>query len=307
MGVAVLQDLVSLRLFVRAAESGKLGEAARQGNLAIAAASRRIALLEAQFGVRLFDRSRSGMTLTPAGSALLLTARTLLEQARAIDDEMADFAGGMRGVVRLHTNPSAIIQFLPADLASFATTRPDVRIDLEENMSAAIVEAVAANRADLGIIIGGTARRGLATMGYRQDTLALLSPRGMYSDRQTIEFAEVQDRDFVGLVGSTALTRTMLAEAAKADRALRLRVQVQSFDGVCRMVESGFGLGVLPEKAARAFARSMALDVVPLSDPWATRQMEICLSPSVRPGSLARIMAEHLSGFAEAPGEVFEG
>lgn len=303
----MLQDLVSLRLFVRAAESGKLGEAARQGNLAIAAASRRIALLEAQFGVRLFDRSRSGLTLTPAGSALLLTARTLLEQARAIDDEMADFAGGMRGVVRLHTNPSAIIQFLPADLASFAATRPDVRIDLEENMSAAIVEAVAANRADLGIIIGGTARRGLETMNYRRDTLALLSPRGMYQDRQTIEFAEVQDQDFVGLVGSTALTRTMLAEAAKADRALRLRVQVQSFDGVCRMVESGFGLGVLPEKAARAFARSMALDVVPLSDPWATRQMEICLSPSVRPGSLARVLAEHLTGFADMADAVAGG
>lgn len=303
----MLQDLVSLRLFVRAAESGKLGEAARQGNLAIAAASRRIALLEAQFGVRLFDRSRSGLTLTPAGSALLVTARTLLEQARAIDDEMADFAGGMRGVVRLHTNPSAIIQFLPADLASFATTRPDVRIDLEENMSAAIVEAVAANRADLGIIIGGTARRGLETMNYRRDTLALLSPRGMYGDRQTIEFGEVQDQDFVGLVGSTALTRTMLAEAAKADRALRLRVQVQSFDGVCRMVESGFGLGVLPEKAARAFARSMALDVVPLSDPWATRQMEICLSPSVRAGSLARVLAEHLTGFADMADAVAGG
>ncbi|MCT8001962.1 LysR substrate-binding domain-containing protein [Sphingomonas sanguinis] len=301
----MLQDLVSLRLFVRAAESGKLGEAARQGNLAIAAASRRIALLEAQFGVRLFDRSRSGLTLTPAGSALLVTARTLLEQARAIDDEMADFAGGMRGVVRLHTNPSAIIQFLPADLVSFATTRPDVRIDLEENMSAAIVEAVAANRADLGIIIGGTAQRELETMNYRRDKLALLSPRGMYGDRQSIEFSEVQDQDFVGLVGSTALTRTMLAEAAKADRALRLRVQVQSFDGVCRMVESGFGLGVLPEKAARAFARSMALDVVPLSDPWAIRQMEICLSPSVRSGSLARILAEHLTNFTDVLDEAF--
>lgn len=296
----MLHDLTSLRLFVRAAETGKLGEAARQGNLAIAAASRRIALLEAQFGVRLFDRNRSGLTLTPAGSALLVTARALLEQARAIDDEMADFAGGMRGVVRLHTNPSAIIQFLPADLASFATMRPDVRIDLEENMSAAIVEAVAANRADLGIIIGGTARRGLETMNYRRDTLALLSPRGMYGDRQAIEFSEVQDQDFVGLVGSTALTRTMLAEAAKAERALRLRVQVQSFDGVCRMVESGFGLGVLPEKAARAFARSMALDVVPLSDPWAIRQMEICLSPLARSGSLARILADHLTNFADA-------
>jgi len=294
----MLHDLTSLRLFVRAAESGKLGVAARQGNLAIAAASRRIALLEAQFGVKLFYRSRSGLKVTLAGEALLGTARSLLEQARAIDDEMADFAGGMRGAVRLHTNPSAIIQFLPADLASFASTRPDVRIDLEENMSGEIVEAVASNRADLGIIIGGTPTGGLEVLPYRHDNLALLSPRGLFPDRTAIEFSEVQDRDFVGLVGSTALTRTLLAEAARADRTLRLRMQVRSFDGVCRMVEAGFGLGVLPEIAARAFARSMELDVTPLSDPWGIRQMEICMAPIARNGSLARLLADHLSGTA---------
>ena len=294
----MVHDLTSLRLFVRAAESGKLGEAARQGNLAIAAASRRIALLEGQFGVRLFYRSRQGLALTPAGTALLDSARALLEHARAIDGEMADFAGGMRGAIRVHTNPSAIIQFLPADLASFAKARPDVRLDLEENMSGEIVEAVAADRADLGIVIEGTSTGALDIMPYRSDALALLSPRGTFPDRQSVEFAEVQDQDFVGLVGSTALTRTMLAEAAKAERTLRLWMQVRSFDGVCRMVEAGFGLGVLPEIAARGFAASMELDVVPLSDPWAVRRMQICLSPAARAGSLARTLADHLTSFA---------
>jgi len=290
----LLHDLVTLRVFVRAAECGRLGEAAKQSNLAIAAASRRIALMEERFGVRLFYRSRQGLSLTPAGTALLESARSLLAQARAIDGEMADFAGGMRGTIRIQTNPSAIIQFLPGDLASYAAARPDVRLELEENMSGEIVEAVRADRADLGIVLEIADDDSLETYPYRQDRLALLAPRGSFAACEEIAFEEVQDREFVGLVSSTSLTHTLLEEAAKADRILRLRMQVRSFDGVCRMVEAGFGLGVLPEIAARSFAASMALDVIPLSNPWATRQMRICVSPSVGKTGLARSLIAHL-------------
>uniref|UniRef100_UPI0035CACA81 LysR family transcriptional regulator n=1 Tax=uncultured Sphingomonas sp. TaxID=158754 RepID=UPI0035CACA81 len=298
----MLQDLVSLRVFVRAAETGRLGEAARQSNLAIAAASRRIALMEERFGVRLFYRSRQGLALTPAGTALLDSARALLAHARAIDGEMEDFAGGMRGTIRLQTNPSAIIQFLPADLASFARQWPDVRLDLEENMSRDIVEAVRADRADIGIVVDVNDDT-LETHPYRQDRLALLAPRGSFSGRHDIDFEEVYDRDFVGLVGTTALTRTLLDAAARSDRILRLRMQVRSFDGVCRMVEAGFGLGVLPEIAARSFAASMALDVVPLRNGWATRQMKICVSPGVGKTALARALVSHLRSLTDAGAE----
>lgn len=297
----MLHDLVTLRVFVRAAECGRLGEAARQSNLAIAAASRRIALMEERFGVRLFYRSRQGLSLTPAGTALLDSARALLAQARAIDSEMADFAGGMRGTIRIQTNPSAIIQFLPGDLVSFAQQWPDVRLELEENMSSEIVEAVRADRADIGIVVDIAADDGLETHAYRSDRLALLAPRGTFLGRQAIDFEEVQDREFVGLVGATSLTRTLLDEAAKADRILRLRMQVRSFDGVCRMVEAGFGLGVLPEIAARGFAASMALDVLPLTNAWATRQMKICVSPSVGKTALARALITHLRITSASP------
>ncbi|WP_260927603.1 LysR substrate-binding domain-containing protein [Novosphingobium sp. 9] len=291
--------MVTLRLFVRAAETGTLSEAAEQSNLALAAASRRIATMEERFGVQLFRRSRHGLSVTPAGAALLESARNLLEQARAIDSEMADFAGGMRGTIRIHTNPSAITQFLPADLAAFAAQRPDLRLDLEENLSCDVVSAVSEGRADLGIVIGGTATGSLETIPYRSDHLALLAPRGMFGDRDSIAFAEVQERDFVGLVNSTALTTLLLEQASRAERVLRLHMQVRSFDGVCRMVEAGFGLGVLPLMAARGFAASMDLDVIALTDAWATRRMLLCLPSGTAPGSAGHALARHLAAFAE--------
>lgn len=294
----MIRDLVTLRLFVRAAESGTLSEAAEQSNLALAAASRRIALMEERFGVRLFRRSRQGLALTPAGAALLDHARSLLKQVLAIEGELADFAGGMRGTIRIQTNPSAIIQFLPADLAAFAAERPDVRLDLQENMSSEIVSAVSEGRADIGIIIGGTPAPQLDTHIYRTDRLALLAPRGSLAGRTEIAFAEVLDQDFIGLLNSTALTRALVEQAAQAEVSLRLRMQVRSFDGVCRMVEAGFGYGILPLIAARGFAASMRLDVVPLSDGWATRQMLLCLPPDTQPGSPVALLTSHLARLA---------
>lgn len=293
----MIDDLVTLKLFVRAGECGKLSDAAAQSHLALAAASRRIALLEARLGVRLFQRSRQGLAMTPAGRSLLDRARAVLEQVRRIEGEMADFADGLRGTVRLHTNPSAIIQFLPADLAAFARAQPDVRIDLEENMSAQIVTNLLAGQADLGIVVDPPAHFAgqLETLPYRQDRLALLAPRGRLTGLAHIAFAEVADQDFVGLVSGTALTRRLLEESARAERNLRLRMQVRSFDGVCRMVEAGFGLGVLPLIAAQGFAAAMALDVVPLSDSWARRQMLLCLAPGLGANDPARALATQLT------------
>nr|WP_246543871.1 LysR substrate-binding domain-containing protein [Novosphingobium profundi] len=293
-----------MRLFVRAAETGTLSEASEHFHIALAAASRRIALLEERMGVKLFQRSRNGLALTSAGTALLASARELLEHVRTIEGEMADFAGGMRGTIRLQTNPSAIIQFLPADLAAFHAQRPDVRLDLEENISVDVVNAVSAGTADIGIIIGGTPTGPLRTLPYRRDRLALLAPRGALAGRETIAFAEVQDREFVGLVQATALTRRLMEQAARAEIALRLRMSVRSFDGVCRMVEAGFGYGILPLIAARGFAASMNLDVVPLADPWAVREMQLVLPPTTPPGSLVQALARHLeevASGAEAP------
>ena len=296
----MMHDLVTLRLFVRGAETGKLAEAAQQCHLAPAAASRRIALLEDRLGVQLFYRGRHGVTLTPAGEALLARARDLLDQARALDAEMADYAGGLKGQVRVLANTSAITQALPSDLADYARAAPDVRIALEEAWSAEVVAAVQADRADLGVIVEGVDAPGLELTPYRPDRLALLAPTGFFAREgfgsdAPLAFADVLDHDFVGLLEATAITRRMQREAAAAERPLRLRIQVRSFDGVFRMVEAGFGLGVLPETAARWFAASSSVEVRGLTDSWAMRRMMmLCHAPGARRAGLVRGLVAHL-------------
>ena len=89
--------------------------------------------------------------------------------------------------------------------------------------------------------------------------------------RAKIGFAEVLDHDFVGLDRASALQRFLADKAVRIGRPLRLRVQLRSFDAVCRLVECKVGIGIVPETTARRVARTMAITAIDLSDPWAER------------------------------------
>ena len=58
---------------------------------------------------------------------------------------------------------------------------------------------------------------------------------------------------------------------------MKLRVQLRSFDAVCRMVEGNVGIGVVPETTAARAMRTMKLHVIELSDDWAPRNLMICV------------------------------
>jgi DNA-binding transcriptional LysR family regulator len=75
-----------------------------------------------------------------------------------------------------------------------------------------------------------------------------------------------------------------------------LRIQVKSFEAVCRMIESGLGIGVLPKGAADNFVGSMNLKLVRLEDTWAERRMLVCVQTLDRLSLLARRLVEHLAG-----------
>ena len=119
-------DLASLALFIRIAETHSITKAAKASHIALAAASRRIAQLEHQYGVQLLFRTAKGVELTPAGNAMLFHARQMLGQVDAMRAEISDYSRGVKGMVRIMANASALAQYLPDDLASFAAAHPEI-------------------------------------------------------------------------------------------------------------------------------------------------------------------------------------
>src|SRR5215831_2537987 len=288
-------DLTDLSLFRHVVEAGSITGGAERAHLALAAASTRIRNMEETLGAALLVRGRQGVAPTQAGRTLLQHARTMLRQAERLREDLGAYAGGMAGQVRLLSNTNALTEFLPEALGSFLSAHPQVSVDLEERLSDEIVGLIAEGVADLGIVAATVQTSALETYPFRTDRFVLVVARDhALAKRTTISFAEVLDHDFVGLDRASALQRFLADKAARIGQPLRLRVQLRSFDAVCRLVECNVGIGIVPETTARRVARTIAIKPVTLSDPWAARDLTICVKGRDELPPYARQLVEHL-------------
>lgn len=288
-------DLDDLALFRCVAEAGSITGGAAKAHMALAAASTRLRAMEAAIGAQLLERSRQGVTLTPAGHALLAHARGLLAQAERMQEEMGAFAGGAGGHVRLLSNTNALTEFLPEVLGRFLSAHPGTTVDIEEKVSDEIVGLVAQGAADMGIVAGTVDTGPLTTFPFRDDRFVLVTAMGdPFAGAPAMPFADVLERDFVGLDQASALQRFLAGRARQLGRRLRLRVQLRSFEGVCLMAEAGVGIGIVPETSARRAARTMRLAIVPLTDPWAVRDLRIVVRAHGELPRSARLLLDQL-------------
>lgn len=291
--MAIHFDLVDLRLFVYIAEENSLTRAAVRAHMSLPAASIRIKNLEQSIGTKLLNRENHGVTLRPPGQALLHHAKQVLNQLENLRGDLQEYAQGIKGHLRILANTTAMTEFLPTVLSNFLSTRPDINIDLRERLSSDIVRAVSEGTTDIGIVASSVRTEGLHVRPYRSDRLVLVTAQDHpLVQRASVNFADTLDYDFIGLHEGSAI-HSFLANAASAVRTtLKIRIQVSSFETVCRMIEAKIGIGILPESAALRYARHMAIRIMHLSDEWATRNLLICVQdPELLPAFARELIA----------------
>ena len=289
-------DFVTLKLFISVADEGRLTAAAEREHLALAAVSKRISDLEALVGTTLLYRRPRGVELTPAGQAFLHHARRILDNIERLHAELSEYGEGVRGHVRIHSNTSAIIAFLPQDLSAFSRLYPEIKIDLQERVSSEIIAAVRDGLTDIGVFAGHVAAPDLQQLSYRHDRLVLMTPIDHpLGERKSIAFNEALAYDFIGLQQDTSLQSLLNEQANQAGKALRMRIQVRSFDAICRMIHHGMGVGVLPEQTIYRDLGDLQLKSIPLSDPWARRELVIGMRRYASLNVTARHLVDHLT------------
>jgi len=290
------QDPKTLRLFVAAAESGSISEAARRCHIVLAAASRRIATLESRSGVALLTRHARGVAPTAAGRAFLTHARAALAALDRIEDELGEFREGLKGVVSVTANASTLAQFLPADVGAFLREHPGLRIELQERASAEAVRRVVSGASDIAVFESGAQTDAVRTLPYREDRLALVVAAGhSLARRRRVDEEALFAHEHVMLDEGTALHRQLTAIAVRTGRPLRSRIHVGSFDAVCRMVEQGVGVAVLPIEAIAPQCRAMRIRAITLDVPWAVRRHLLGTRRSAPLTTAAAALLKHLA------------
>ncbi|HTW26538.1 MAG TPA: LysR family transcriptional regulator [Acetobacteraceae bacterium] len=294
-------DLLSLKLFASVCEEQSIARAAEREHIAPSAVSKRISDLEMQLKSPLFRRTPKGLKLTPSADALLHHARILLRDLAQMESELADHTKGVCGQVRIHASVSTIVQHLPHDLREFLAEHAAIRIDLEQGTSQEVVQAVAANVADIGIFGGCRPLAGLRVYPYRSDRLVILTPVGhRFAGLARVKFADVVAEDLVGPQKGSFLDSLVQRAAAELNHPLNLRVRVNGFETVCSMVAAGLGVGIAPERCARDYVAAGRVAMVPLDEEWATRHWKLCVREESALPPPVRLLMEHLSPEARA-------
>lgn len=269
-------DLADLQLFIHVAESSSLTKASRRAHLSLPSVSSRIKALEGQLESVLLYRTRSGVELTPSGHRLYDHARAIMRNVDALKGDFS--AGGIdaTGRIRIFANTTAVNGFMPEILAPFLAERPAIVVDMQERNTRDTVRAVAEGSIDLGITAGPVATQGLERIPFYTDRLVLGVPVGHeLAQRQDISILDSLAYPHISLHDNSTLLTFLRDQIEASGRAFALRIQVPGFESVCRLIEGGAGVSVVPESTARRYQRSMALKLVPLQEPWAVRQRDM--------------------------------
>lgn len=271
-------DLTDLQLIVNIGDASSLTRGAERSHLSLPAASNRVKNLEEHFGTRLFNRNSQGVTLTPSGEAFMRHARKVLQQIEHLRGDIFEYSRGIKGQIRMVANTTAMNEFMPAVLSRYLAEHPDVTVELRERLSYLVVKAVVDGAADIGIVAGRPASGDLQYLPYRRDRLVLVTPTDHpLAERESVAFNETLGYEYVGLSEWSAIHAFLIQAADNLGYPFRFRIEVGSFDAVCRMIEAGVGVGVVPERAAQRYAASMKIRLTGLTDSWAERKLYVCV------------------------------
>ncbi|WP_207001309.1 LysR family transcriptional regulator [Trinickia mobilis] len=269
-------DLTSLRLFLAVCQERSITRAADRECITPSAVSRRIAEIEALIGLPVLIRESRGITVTPVGNTVMRHAQAVVANLESMEAELSRYTSGAKGNVRVVANLSAVVQFLPEDIASFKRAFPDVDIEIDEQTSDNVLRSVREGDVDFGICNAIADTEGLDLRVYRSDRLVLMVPAGhRLRSVTTVSLREIVPEQLVGLRSDASLMKLLTEQAQKLDSRLDVKIRVGSLDALCRMVHVKLGVAVVPQQIGELYVNTLEVRLVPIAEKWALRTLSI--------------------------------
>lgn len=259
-------NLKQIEYALAVAETGSFTRAAERCHVVQSALSHQIARLEEQLGAQLFERSSRWVRLTAAGEAFVPSARTALEAARRIADEVAAASGEVRGRLSIGEISSLTELDLVDLLAGFHGQYPKVDIRWLMGKSELLIGDVRERRLDVAFIgvwpgesLEGVEHRLLA----KEELVAVLPPEHPLVIHKRLSLAQLEDQPLVDFQAGTGARRQTDEAFAAAGLRHRVQFEVGTTNLIEKFAQRGLALGLVAERIAAGFER---VKVLPVSD-----------------------------------------
>ena len=243
-------ELYQLRTFAAVAELGHLTRAAEQLHISQPAVSAQVRALEDELGVLLFERSSSGMQLTPAGRQLLAEAGKVLEAAQAMRNAALAMRGEEQGRIRVGTVLDPAFLRIGELLTTMVDQHPLIEVDLHQEVSGTALDMVRDGRLDASFYFGDPPKPPLAAMRLRNITYRVAAPADWKARITGAGWKEIAALPWIMTPANSSHHR-MVAKLFREHNLEPQRVtEADQEPVIANLVMSGVGLSLVREEVA---------------------------------------------------------
>lgn len=243
-------ELNKYEIFMQALANGSLTKTAQKLDYTQSAISHSIASLEAELGVSLLVRNRTGITLTPEGEELLPYIHSITKSISNLMDCVNCLHGLQSGIVRINTMPSIAMHILPTAIAYFRGHYPGIRFEINTDDFYANYRSIMDGVSDFGFICTNE------MMAYphlnqcevlpftREKMMVVLPVHHSLTSCKTISLETLQNENFILVQGGSEETNPIFQQHGIVPNIL---FYLRDAFTIMSMVEMGIGISIIPE------------------------------------------------------------
>lgn len=269
--------LTELRYVVALAQERHFGRAAQKCFVTQPTLSLALAKLEAELGVRLFERNKNEVLVTPMGAEIVEQARKVLDEVGKISSLAKGSQDQLSGALRLGVIPTIGPYLLPELVPILRKSAPNMPLMIEENFTASLVPMLRDGDIDAAIIALPFSVTGVKTRTLYEEPFSVVVPEGhLWAKKKKVRPDELSGENLLVLnAGHCFREQVLEACPGQSNTANPEGLSGSSLETIRNMVASGLGVSVLPATALQPRYGNKLVKEIPFTDPVPSRKVAI--------------------------------
>jgi len=271
-----------LKVFCTVAETKSFSKTSEIIHLTQPAVSLQIQALEEKYETKLFDRSSSTVTLTPAGEILYKHAKEILTLYTSAEKAIGKQIGLVKGSLSIGAGSNIGNFILPTLITEFKRIHPKIKIYLLVNNSKRVIELLNAGNIDIALVEGDVSRQKMIVKKLLSDELLLIvSPEHPWAKKKEVSISELAREPFIVREpgsGTRQMIEKFLARHGITLHDLKISAILGSTEAIKDAVENGLGISIISRWAVRKENRYGSLHLLSIKEEKMARDFSLVMN-----------------------------
>jgi len=260
-------QIESLKVFCDLAETESFTKAAQINSVTQSAVSQTISALERQFNSLLIERSKKNFRLTPEGGVLYEHCKKILQTYDSLRSRLQEIEDVVSGSIRVATIYSIGLHVLPPYVKKFLKTYPTVNVQVEYRRANEVVEDVATNVVDLGLVAYPSRDSRLEIVPLRKDRMVLITaPDHPLAKEQSLKIKSLSGVKFISFERDIPTRKALDKIFKDHDVTVEHVMELDNVETLKRAVEIGSGVAIVPQETVKQEVANQTLAAVTLQN-----------------------------------------